>query len=322
VVLDLNSEKKKSDEYWMGVRDALRMVDSFVKWSRRYKEDAKSLEDFIHDGLIAAAKRCESCLSDQLGLRFDREKDEEEYTDEEDEELEEEYPGPDFESSHFPEEAEYEQESEEEYLTEEDYDELSMEESASGMVDSITGTAASMGEESLTEGEARDFEEDFEVAEPMPYELDETEAPVPSSEEAIGTADDIPEEAPSDSEDMSHEDVDSDIEKDVDRSDLEDSDEPSFTWRDYESEMDETPEDEDTEEESESPPKSWSPMEEPPVPEELEEDEDLEEEAVDETSDEEEENKKETPPPPPPPPETDDTEEERKRRARRLFFGT
>ena len=58
----MNSEddKTRSDEYWMGVRDALRMVDSFTKWAKRNPSRAKTLEDFIHDGLIAAAKRCES----------------------------------------------------------------------------------------------------------------------------------------------------------------------------------------------------------------------------------------------------------------------
>ncbi len=66
----MDSEKKRSDEYWMGVRDALRMVDSFSKWARRNKERAKDMDDFIHEGLIAAAKRCESCLKDDLGLTF------------------------------------------------------------------------------------------------------------------------------------------------------------------------------------------------------------------------------------------------------------
>ena len=66
----MDSDKKRSDEYWMGVRDSLRMVDSFIKWARRNEERAKALDDFIHDGLVAAAKRCESCLKDDLGLTF------------------------------------------------------------------------------------------------------------------------------------------------------------------------------------------------------------------------------------------------------------
>ncbi|MCK4567574.1 MAG: hypothetical protein KAU48_09725, partial [Candidatus Thorarchaeota archaeon] len=67
----------RTDEYWMGVRDALRMVDSFYKWSKRNPGRAKDLDDFIHDGLIAAAKRCESCLRDKLGLSFIEGQDEE-----------------------------------------------------------------------------------------------------------------------------------------------------------------------------------------------------------------------------------------------------
>ncbi|MFW9850992.1 MAG: hypothetical protein ACFFF4_17830, partial [Candidatus Thorarchaeota archaeon] len=64
----MESEENRSDEYWMGVRDALRMVDSFLKWSKVNKERAKSLDEFLYDGLVAAAKRCESCLHKQLGI--------------------------------------------------------------------------------------------------------------------------------------------------------------------------------------------------------------------------------------------------------------
>ncbi|MGY5859920.1 MAG: hypothetical protein RTU63_11175 [Candidatus Thorarchaeota archaeon] len=68
----------RSDEYWMGVRDALRMVDSFNKWAKRNPGRAKDLDDFIHDGLIAAAKRCESCLRDKMGISFVEDDDKEE----------------------------------------------------------------------------------------------------------------------------------------------------------------------------------------------------------------------------------------------------
>ncbi|MGV9103986.1 MAG: hypothetical protein ACOC3C_07725 [Candidatus Thorarchaeota archaeon] len=61
---------KKDESYWLGVRDALRMVDSFLKWSQRHPDRARSLDDFINDGLIAAAKRCEECLSYALGINF------------------------------------------------------------------------------------------------------------------------------------------------------------------------------------------------------------------------------------------------------------
>ena len=48
------------------------MIDSFLKWSRRNPEKAKELDDFLNEALIAAAKRCESCLSRALGISFSR----------------------------------------------------------------------------------------------------------------------------------------------------------------------------------------------------------------------------------------------------------
>ncbi len=64
------SSDEKDETYWLGVRDALRMVDSYVRWSARHEDKAKNLQEFISEGLIAAAKRCESCLSMELGLTF------------------------------------------------------------------------------------------------------------------------------------------------------------------------------------------------------------------------------------------------------------
>ncbi len=64
------SSNGKDDNYWIGVRDALRMVDSFLRWSRRHPTEAKSLDDFLAEGLVAAAKRCESCLGKELGLKY------------------------------------------------------------------------------------------------------------------------------------------------------------------------------------------------------------------------------------------------------------
>ncbi|MFQ5832310.1 MAG: hypothetical protein ACE5H4_06395 [Candidatus Thorarchaeota archaeon] len=64
------SSNEKDDNYWIGVRDALRMVDSFLRWASRHPEDAKSLDEFLAEGLVAAAKRCESCLGKELGLKY------------------------------------------------------------------------------------------------------------------------------------------------------------------------------------------------------------------------------------------------------------
>ncbi len=68
MVPPLSSDKDES--YWLGVRDALRMIDSFVAWSRRNPNRAKRIDDFIDDGLIAVNKHCKSCLSQALGISF------------------------------------------------------------------------------------------------------------------------------------------------------------------------------------------------------------------------------------------------------------
>jgi hypothetical protein len=46
------------------------MVDSFLRWSRRHPTEAKSIDEFLAEGLVAAAKRCESCLGKELGLKY------------------------------------------------------------------------------------------------------------------------------------------------------------------------------------------------------------------------------------------------------------
>ena len=71
----MNSDERKSDDYWMGVRDALRMVDSFVRFRYKHPKRTKKLEDFIAEGLVAAAKRCKSCLSRELGIIFKEDKE-------------------------------------------------------------------------------------------------------------------------------------------------------------------------------------------------------------------------------------------------------
>ncbi len=68
VVLQVNFDA--DENYWLGVRDALRMVDSFIEWSKRHPDRAKPLEQFVGDALIASAKRCKSCLSHALGISF------------------------------------------------------------------------------------------------------------------------------------------------------------------------------------------------------------------------------------------------------------
>ncbi len=67
--------EERDDSYWIGVRDALRMIDSFIRWARRHPNEAKPIEEFIAEGIEAAARRCESCLKRSLGLSFKRKGD-------------------------------------------------------------------------------------------------------------------------------------------------------------------------------------------------------------------------------------------------------
>lgn len=279
----MSSDDGKSDDYWMGVRDALRMVDSFVKWSVRNESRAKSLEDFIHDGLIAAAKRCESCLSEKLGIKFSPE-----------EEALSEGAGPEIEltTDGFDETAEISigledepeptgsDETEDSSLTESD-------EIEPMTIDVMDSTDGSISDDLTIVGEPRDFSSDFDLVEPSPLIIED------SSDEP-----------------KTHPSVDLD-----EPPQTEPESEPGFTWKEYEKEV--APDESITEDLPESPgndhesPKTWSPMDEPSaIP-----DEPLEEDSSDGP------RPIETPPPPPPPPEPEESEEERKRRARRLFFG-
>ncbi len=69
VVSDLDPDNI-DDNYWHGVYDALRMVDSFVRWAQRNPTRAKSIDEFLNDALIAVAKRCRDCLAYTLNLSF------------------------------------------------------------------------------------------------------------------------------------------------------------------------------------------------------------------------------------------------------------
>ena len=304
----------RTDEYWMGVRDALRMVDSFNKWSKRNPGRAKSLEDFIHDGLIAAAKRCESCLRDKLGLSFaEVEEDENEIATEDsikhedddkkddvtfEESIEtDEEPQPSFEEpiSHI--EAEMTPTSE-----------VSDESPIS--LDSVERLVDEEMEDLSIEGPPREFSTDFELVEPTPLVVDET-----SIQDAPAETEPEPEPEPELDEAMIDE-----IEPEPDSEEL--PDKPSFTWSEYEEavtpssepeplnpEEDIIPsEDEEVSMEIESeiaeeppePPKVWSPYAEPSISEEDSEDETISEP---ELVDEDEGEAVITEPPSPPPPD-------------------
>ena len=338
----MNSEDDngRSDEYWMGVRDALRMVDSFNKWSKRNPGRAKDLEDFIHDGLIAAAKRCESCLRDKMGISFTsdeedveaardefrKEEDEDDDDDDDDKVVLEEIPvvedEPIITEPSFEEPISY---VEPEPLTppSEGSDDVSI------TLDSVERRDGEEMEDLSIEGPPREFTTDFELVEPTPLVVDaEGSVSEPESEPKPELAPEPePEEVVSGPPEEENEEL---------------PDKPAFTWSEYEEavspssepepldpEVDIVPSEDETvsidepeevAEEPPEPPAVWSSHDEHSVVEHDETDEaEVAESEPDET--EEDEPVISEPPAPPPPPESEEDEEERKRRARRLFFG-
>jgi len=336
-------DNSRTDEYWMGVRDALRMVDSFHKWANRNPGRAKSLEDFIHDGLIAAAKRCESCLSDKLGLSFiEDETDEEKITVEDAVELEDERDDDDEEEEIISGESiEIDDALEESEPTPSFVEPIGHVEPATDIpfevpdestisLDNVERKEDESMEDLSIEGPPREFSTDFDLVEPTTLIVDETSIP----------------EAPTmiEPEPEPEEVLDEEIETDSEPESEELPDRPSFTWSEYEkavtpssepepldSDVDILPSedeevsvemDDEVTEEPPEPPKEWSPSSEPSIEEEESEIET--EPEIDESKFEvegEDEPVISEPPPPPPPPESEEDEEERKRRARRLFFG-
>ncbi|MFW9844257.1 MAG: hypothetical protein ACFFEV_06765 [Candidatus Thorarchaeota archaeon] len=335
-----SEDNVRTDEYWMGVRDALRMVDSFHRWSKRNPDRAKDLEDFIHDGLIAAAKRCESCLREKMGLSFTNDEDEPvlgdeiESLDDVDEADEVEVPSIEFiELDKEPEVTEPDITSEEPIdhtESEEIASKLEDVEESSISLDSVERREDEPMEDLSIEGPPREFTTDFELVEPAPLVVDEK--PIPE-------IDDEPEPTP---ELEPEEVVSEEIESESPSEELPET--PSFSWSEYEeavtpsSEPEPLDPDEDIipsedeevgveiedepVEEPPDPPKVWTPYDEPSITEDdYEDEEEPEEEESTQLEEGEDEPVITEPPPPPPPPESEEDEEERKRRARRLFFG-
>ncbi|MFW9817193.1 MAG: hypothetical protein ACFFEW_14790, partial [Candidatus Thorarchaeota archaeon] len=280
-------EKKRSDEYWMGVRDALRMVDSFNKWAQRNKDRAKDLDDFIHDGLIAAAKRCESCLKDDLGLTF---------VEGEDHPLSESIPS--GYQAKPPEEK-----SEDVALPPAD---------EAITIESVSRSDSEEMDDIILEGPTREFSSDFELVEPFPLVVDssppEPELETTDAEKPSFTWADYEEAVTPSKSDSATEEID--------------DDEPPFDIEpeDEEEELEELPIEEPV---SLEPSKVLTPSDEPAIPTAEYESTIGEGQALPEEEDEEIDAPEPIiePPAPPPPPESEEDEDERRRRARRLFFG-
>jgi hypothetical protein len=287
----------------MGVRDALRMVDSFIKWARKNEDRAKALDDFIHDGLIAAAKRCESCLKDDLGLSF---ADDEGVTDES-QEIKQVPSGYETRPSQN---APYSEEpSDEEFEVAPDdmspgLSEVSIEsEDDSISIDAVGRLEAEEMEDISMDGPPREFSSDFDLVEPSDLVADNSAM---NDETSSSLEPEVEDEMPEDTEPR-----------------------PSFTWADYEKAVTppkEEPEAIDDSQDFELPPRAKMDFSEEttetasvPKPPELPTDE-IEPSRLDEEDIDADEIITK-PPPPPPPPDGEEDEEERRRRARRLFFG-
>ncbi|MFW9887005.1 MAG: hypothetical protein ACFFER_02410 [Candidatus Thorarchaeota archaeon] len=307
------SSEERDDNYWLGVRDALRMVDSFLRWARKHPKDAKTIDDFLAEGLVAAAKRCKSCLGKELGMKYGADDPEVDEPREIEEPTHFEEPIPDVEA-----EVEDISDSEEELVSREapsepdtmdevsDEHEMPPAESVSieEIEASVGGEESTSEDEPAFEGIKRDFLADFPLDEPAPIVDKEYDVEVgPSTPEEVMRA--VLAEA-DDEELMPPEEEDLEVE----------------AYDDVLEVLESPPH---AEESQISAPKRelWSPYDEPPLEDDDEEDEIISKDAEDEEAAEELEPPSTVkPPPPPPPPETDETEEERRRRARRLFFGT
>ncbi|MFW9910494.1 MAG: hypothetical protein ACFFEF_18210 [Candidatus Thorarchaeota archaeon] len=325
-----HEEHQRSDEYWMGVRDALRMVDSFIKWAKTNRERAKTLEEFLHEGLIAAAKRCESCLSKQLGVKFASDEPLPDIDSVEETGPSETAPTEPIEPEESleaaPPEIVLEPEGSEEFeeipivvdiVPEYEAPKDSFDDAAIS-IESIGSSEGSILDESLDTGEPREFKDDFSLSEPdslfvepVPDGIDVTESEEESESDLadITIEDDKEEEEPIPIEE--DEDVlvdDSEISPSKAESELPYP--PSF----IEPPAPEFPKEEEAHDYPSERARIWSSTDER-QPSELIQDE----ESVDFKDTE---TVKSPPPPPPPPVDDEESEEERRRRARRLFFGT
>ncbi len=313
------TSEERDDNYWMGVRDALRMVDSFLRWARKHPKDAKSIDDFLAEGLIAAAKRCESCLGKELGMKYGSDDPEVDEPREIEETPHFEEPIPDVEPEIIPDSFPDIDAEEPTFVPADDASEPEVPPVEPVSIDEIVTPESdkeSVSAENLMfEGLKRDFLSDFPLSAPeITDDATDDTKPIPSTpeevmravlaEESLGPVEVETEEA------MSPEVEDSGVETYDDVLEVLESppavDEPPSPATVPKREL-------------------WSPYDEPPLPED-ENDEDAKTSEDDESGAASDESDTSSTgakaPPPPPPPETDETEEERRRRARRLFFGT
>lgn len=64
------SQEEFGQMYWNGVRDALRMVQTFLFWKEKNPNEARTIETFVSEALEAVRQKCAPCLKEILGVTF------------------------------------------------------------------------------------------------------------------------------------------------------------------------------------------------------------------------------------------------------------
>jgi hypothetical protein len=64
------SQEEFGQLYWNGVRDALRMVETFVFWKEKNPREKRTIKDFVSEALEAVRQKCAPCLKEILGINF------------------------------------------------------------------------------------------------------------------------------------------------------------------------------------------------------------------------------------------------------------
>lgn len=64
------SQEEFGQLYWNGVRDALRMVETFVFWKEKNPREKRTTKDFVSEALEAVRQKCAPCLKEILGINF------------------------------------------------------------------------------------------------------------------------------------------------------------------------------------------------------------------------------------------------------------
>ncbi|MDO8055294.1 MAG: hypothetical protein Q6361_00395, partial [Candidatus Hermodarchaeota archaeon] len=69
------SQEEFGQMYWNGVRDALRMVQTFLFYKEKNPAEQRSTDTFVSEALDAVRQKCAPCLKEILGVDFGEDED-------------------------------------------------------------------------------------------------------------------------------------------------------------------------------------------------------------------------------------------------------